>query len=392
MQSKLSATPPLELDIEQVPLNAALNRRLAQDIIALHSVPPADNSAMDGYALRLADLHQNTQLPISQRIPAGTAPQSLATNSCARIFTGAELPAGADIVVMQENTEALADSVQFLHSENYTAGDNIRPKGQDISAGQLLAKRGDKITPALLGLLASQGLTSIPAQRPLIVTLISTGSEIVEPGHDLAQGQIYNSNFYAISSLLASWGCIDIKYQHVEDSLSETISAFDQSANDSDLVISFGGVSVGEEDHVKQAISSLGQLEQWKIKLKPGKPMMLATINQTPILGLPGNPVSAFVTFLLFAKPLLNALCKTNAPNTASFQVPLGFSMTKPRQRPEYLRANIVDGQVISAGKQSSGVLSSLQQCQGLALIPADQSLSAGQTVTFFPLESLIYG
>ena len=392
MQSKLSATPPLELHIEHVPLNAALNRRLAQDIIAQHPVPPADNSAMDGYALRLADLRQNTPLPISQRIPAGAAPQPLTANSCARIFTGAELPAEADIVVMQENTKALADSVQFLHSENYTVGDNIRPQGQDISTGQQLAKQGDKITPALLGLLASQGLTTVPAQRPLTVTLISTGNEIIEPGQYLAQGQIYNSNFYAVSSLLASWGCINIKYLHVEDSLTETINAFDQSAKDSDLVISFGGVSVGEEDHVKQAISSLGQLEQWKIKLKPGKPMMLATINQTPILGLPGNPVSTFVTFLLFAKPLLNALCNTNAPSTASFQVPLGFSIEKPRQRPEYLRANIVNGQIISAGNQSSGVLSSLQQCQGLALIPADQSLNKGEAVSFFPIESLIYG
>lgn len=391
MQEKLRGIKPLALKPQNVPLAAGLNRRLAHDIIAEYHVPPADNSAMDGYALRLSDLAESHSLAISQRIPAGTAPPKLQPNSCARIFTGAEIPAGADTVIMQENTLEDGQRAQFLQPIPSVAGDNIRPQGQDITAGQILAKQGEKITPALLGLLASQGLNTLPVQRSLVVTLLSTGNEIIEPGQPIAAGQIYNSNFSAVSSLLTAWGFVDIQYRHVPDTLSDTLEAFDQSAKESDLVISFGGVSVGEEDHVKSAILQLGQLEQWKIKLKPGKPMMLATINQTPILGLPGNPVSAFVTFLLFGKHLLNALCSTPTREPLSLKIPLGFAVSKARQRPEYIRANIVDGKIVSAGNQSSGVLSSLNQCQGLALIPEDQCIQQGGTVSFFPLESLIY-
>ncbi len=391
MQAKLEAIKALSLKTHYVPLSCGLNRRLAQDITADHNVPPADNSAMDGYAVRLCDLTTNDSLTVSQRIPAGTVPSALQAGTCARIFTGAELPAGADTVIMQENTFEEGDAIRFLASIPDALGINVRPKGQDITAGQILARQGTKITPALLGLLASQGLNTLPVQRPLVVTLLSTGNEIIEPGLPIAAGQIYNSNFSAISSLLDTWGFVDIKYQHVADSLAETLTAFDQSSRESDLVISFGGVSVGEEDHVKSAISQLGKLDQWRIKLKPGKPLMMASVNDTPILGLPGNPVSAFVTFLLFGKRLLNALCNTQIQKELSFQVPLGFNINKARQRPEYIRANILNGEVVSAGNQSSGVLSSLNQCQGLALIPEDQCIQQGECITFFPMESLIH-
>ena len=391
MQEKLQDTTALALKMENVPLSDGLNRRLAHDIVAAHHVPPANNSAMDGYALRLSDLTASDSLPITQRITAGTTPSELLPNSCARIFTGAEIPAGADTVIMQENAIEQGQLVKFSQPTPNRPGENIRPQGQDITAGHRLARQGEKITPALLGLLASQGLSTLPVQRPLVVTLLSTGNEIIEPGQPIAAGQIYNSNFSSISSLLRAWGFVEIQYRHVPDTLSDTLDAFDQSAGKSDLVISFGGVSVGEEDHVKSAIMALGKLEHWKIKLKPGKPMMLATINQTPILGLPGNPVSAFVTFLLFGKHLLNALCSTPVREPLSLKVPLGFTVNKARQRPEYIRANIQSGEIVSAGNQSSGVLSSLNQCQGLALIHEDRCIQQGETVSFFPLESLIY-
>ncbi|HEY7774212.1 MAG TPA: gephyrin-like molybdotransferase Glp [Marinagarivorans sp.] len=394
---RLRQTPSLQLAKQRVPLEQALGYRVAENIVAEHNVPPADNSAMDGYAVRLRDLlapgsnNKAPALPISQRIPAGIAPTALAPNSCARIFTGGEIPEGADTVIMQENVSISGDWALFPTLPQQ-AGENIRRRGQDIIAGQALAQRGQKITPALLGLLASQGFGALDVQRPLKITLLSTGDEIVEPGKPLAAGKIYNSNFYTVSALLKSWGRVEINYQHVADTLEATIAAFQDGAAQSDLIISFGGVSVGEEDHVKAAASAVGQLELWKIKLKPGKPLMLGSIGQTPLLGLPGNPVSAFVTFTLFAKVLLNALTATPYKAPLGIKMPIGFAIRKARQRPEYIRASLQGGYVHAAGNQSSGVLSSVNECEGLALIPEDTDLKRGDNVVFYPLESLIHG
>jgi molybdopterin molybdotransferase len=387
----MAAQPSLQLASQSVPLESALNRRLAQDTYAVFDVPPAANSAMDGYALRLEDLSSTVNtLPVSQRVPAGHCPTPLTAGSCARIFTGAEIPEGADTVIIQEDVTPTDAGITFKSIPS-TKFDNIRPQGQDLSKGSLLAKRGEKITPPLLGLLASQGLATIAVQRPLKIALLSTGNEIIEPGTELLPGKLFNSNRYAISALLRAWGEVSLCFRHVIDDRAATEIALAQAARDNDLVISFGGVSVGEEDHLKSAVSALGRIEHWKINLKPGKPLMFGHVNQTPLLGLPGNPVSAYVTFLLFAKPLLRALCGEALTAQPMWQLPLGFSIDKPRQRPEYMRARLTDSGLRAAGNQSSGVLSSLHQCDGLAIIPADRRLNVGDLVEFLPMASLIH-
>ncbi len=405
-QTLLAQTPSLDIPSISINLSDALDYRIAEPLMAQHNVPPAANSAMDGYALNLEDLKRNNfQLPVSQRITAGCAPSVLQKNTCARIFTGAMVPEGADIVIIQENTTITDNGILFDSKEAYIATDNIRPQGQDITLGSQLATTGTKITPALLGLLASQGFASINVQAPLKVALLSTGNEIVAPGTALKPGQIYNSNRYSVGSLLKHWGHVELSYVDVADTLEDTRQALKSAAQTHDLIISFGGVSVGEEDHIKDAVAALGHVEHWKVKLKPGKPMMTGAINikpkddpniepnsaskSIPILGLPGNPVSAFVTFLLFGKPLLAALTGAGFTPPSAIKARIDFAVTRPKKRPEYLRVTINEGWLQPCGNQSSGVLSSLHACDGLAFIPDETLLSHGDSVDYYPLEVL---
>ncbi|WP_053981193.1 molybdopterin molybdotransferase MoeA [Marinagarivorans algicola] len=411
VQTLLAQTPSLKVSSIAINLDDALNYRIAEPLVAQHNVPPAANSAMDGYALNLEDLKRNHfQLPISQRITAGCAPLPLQKNTCARIFTGAMIPEGADTVIMQENTTMTDNGILFDPNKAYIAADNIRPKGQDITLGSSLATTGTKITPALLGLLASQGFATINVQAPLKIALLSTGNEIVAPGTPLKTGQIYNSNRYSVGSLLKQWGQVELSYLDVADTFEDTCQALKSAAQTHDLVISFGGVSVGEEDHVKDAVAALGHVEHWKVKLKPGKPLMIGRLNITPsvepnnmssqvacstsksvpILGLPGNPVSAFVTFLLFAKPLLTALTGGTFTPASPIQAPIHFAVSRPKKRPEYLRVTTTDGQLTPCNNQSSGVLSSLYACDGLAFIPEETLLHHGDSVDYYPLEVLM--
>ncbi len=404
LQQQLAATQSRVLDTEQLPIAQIQGRLLAHDIYASLDVPSNHNSAMDGYVVNREALARNQYvLPVSQRIAAGDKPLPLEDNTCARIFTGAPIPANADAVIIQENVETRPDEANpsdtlavFKNGIVPDHFDNIRPQGQDIQIGQVLARAGDKITAALHGLLASQGYGEIAVKRKLKVALISTGNEIVQPGQPLESGQLYNSNRYTVASLLQAWAPCETSFHHIPDSLQVTQDTLLACAKSHDLVITFGGVSVGEEDHIKAAVSHIGQLDHWKVKLKPGKPLMKGSVKhaggETFILGLPGNPVSAFVTFLLFGKPLLAALSGQPHKPTTALPLPIGFDITKPRRRPEYIRANIEQGKVVRAGHQSSGVLSSLHQAYCLALIPDEQTLQAGDYVDCYPLNDLIHG
>lgn len=372
----LQAANPL-CDVIHLPLNACQQATLAADQQSAIDVPPADNSAMDGYALRAADIQHLESLPISQRITAGQPPKPLQVETAARIFTGAEIPEGADTVVMQENTEEIEGKLRLTAPA--AAGSNIRPRGQDIAVGQTVASAGQIITPAIVGLLASVGIATVPVYRPLRVALLCTGDELVEPGTPLQPGQIYNSNRYTLSALLRAQGFEVVEALPVSDTLEATQRALQQAAADADVVLSTGGVSVGEEDHVKTAVESLGDLQLWKLAIKPGKPMAFGHIGSTPFIGLPGNPLSAWVTFLFFARPFLEALQGRKAAPVPLQRWPAGFAR-KPFSRTQYLmvKANTA-GTLELYPNQSSGILYSAAWANAIAIVPPGTPVEEGQ-------------
>ena len=378
------------VEIETVPLFQAVGRVLAQSPVASVAVPPADNSSMDGYAVNTAALSQTemTRLRISQRIPAGTPPQTLLENSCARIFTGAEIPEGANAVVMQENVSVDGDYAIF--PAGVTVGENIRRKGQDIDKGKDVLACGIRLQPSDLGMLASVGLSEISVYRRLKVAILSTGDELVEPGLPLASGQIYNSNRYILTGLLHSLGMEVVDVGCVADTQASTLSALAQAADGADVILSTGGVSVGEEDHVKSCVEQLGQLNMWKMRIKPGKPVAYGRVGSTPFIGLPGNPTSTLITFCLLARPFLLGL------QGAAYQAPLvlpvksGFERQRAIQRQEYLRVRFEAGEVIPFTNQSSGVLASASWANGLAVVPPNTKVSKGDSIQFIPFSELL--
>ncbi|WP_086933277.1 gephyrin-like molybdotransferase Glp [Agarilytica rhodophyticola] len=373
---------------QSVGIAQACNRVLAHDIVAKVNVPPADNSAMDGYAVNVYELTDGqSEFPVSQRIPAGAAPSPLKAGSAARIFTGSEIPQNANAVIMQENCEALdSERVRILKTPNI--GENIRACGQDIKAEHTILTKGQRLKPQHIGLIASIGESEVSVRRKIKVALLSTGDELVEPGSPLKPGQIYNSNLPMLVSFLTMMGCEVIERTIVEDSYASTCQALESSAKDADLVISTGGVSVGEEDHVKEAVKALGELAVWKVRVKPGKPLAFGKIGNTAFLGLPGNPVSAFVTFILFASPLLKKLQGEKDTAPVSFYLPVNFAVSRAQTRPEYIRVRINNGKVEKFTNQSSGVLTSVCWAQALALIPSHKEMSVGDLVQVFPLDS----
>ncbi|WP_432472322.1 molybdopterin molybdotransferase MoeA [Amphritea sp. HPY] len=379
-------------EIEEVSLVAALGRVLAEDQLSAVDVPPRDNSAMDGYAVRCADLESASRLTISQRIPAGTAPTALVSGTAARIFTGSEIPEGADAVVMQEDTCSENDDagntwVQ-INSEP-GIGSNIRPQGQDIKTGQTVMPAGTRLQAAHLGVLASVGIGMVKVYRPLKVAIVTTGDELVMPGNPLQPGQIYNSNLFTIQGLLQGLGCEIVDLGIIEDTFAGTQDALKRASEQADCIISSGGVSVGEEDHVKTAVESLGELSLWKMAIKPGKPMAFGFVNGTPILGLPGNPSSVLVTFTVLARPYLLKMqgCEQFMPN--SFAVQAGFSRTKTTARQEYLRVELNDGCAVLGRSQSSGVLSSAVTAAGYLVVPENTQVAEGDQLTFIPFSEV---
>lgn len=384
---------------ETASLLQARNRVLAEDQIATVNVPPWDNSAMDGYALFVnekatSDLDKNNSLTVSQIIPAGKYPQPLQAGTVARIFTGAPIPAGANAVEMQENTKNENDGIIFL--QQVKAGANIRRCGEDIKKDSVVAKAGTVLKPSHLGLLASVGIKQIPVIQKLRVVVLSTGDELAEPGNNLKDGQIYNSNRYLLLSLLQEMGFETIDGGMIEDDAELTKKCLLELSKRGDVIISSGGVSVGEEDHVKAALEAIGKLNLWKIAVKPGKPLAFGSINNTTFFGLPGNPVSAFVTFLVFVKPyLLKAQgVKNIEPQLmeaiADFDWPSGKNgkERKPIQREEYLRARIKeDGKTVDIyPNQSSGALSSIVWANGLAIAPLGSVINRGDKIKFLPI------
>ena len=291
----------------------ARDRVLAEDVVSDIDVPPADNSAMDGYAIRASDLDSTNSLPIDQRIQAGDEPKTLIRNTAARIFTGAEIPSGADTVVMQEN--CIVDSNLVSFNETILAGSNIRRQGQDIASGSVVVKKGQRLRAQELGLLASIGLTKANTYQPLKIAIVNTGNELIEPGQALKKGQIYNSNRFLLDGILNGWGFDVTHCEIVADNFSSTKEALKKISQSNDIVITTGGVSVGEEDHIKPAVEALGVIDLWKVAIKPGKPFAFGHIQDTPFIGLPGNPASVFATLLILARPFLLKQQALNADN-----------------------------------------------------------------------------
>lgn len=377
---------------ETLPLSQARGRILAEDCLALVDVPPAANSAMDGYALVAPSSPPPCTLPISQIIAAGTPPKPLEQGTAARIFTGAEIPPGANAVVIQEDCDATAETVTVRVAVK--PSENIRQQGQDLQRGQLVAKKGERLTAVHLGLLASCGISVVTVAAKPRIALLSTGSELIEPGQTLAPGQIYNSNQFMLAALLEDWGCEVVFKGRVEDDLEKTRRLLSEWAEAVDLIVTSGGVSVGDADHLKAAISSTGELNLWKVRLKPGKPLAFGhihhTARKTPVIALPGNPVSSFVTAALFIKPFIAGLCgQPYRPLEFRPQVS-GFSIDRPNKRPELIRVKWENGKLQRFSNQSSGVLSSVVWADGLAWIEADICVRAGDTVPYIAMSDLL--
>lgn len=382
-------------ETERVATGAALGRVLAKPVESKIDVPGWDNSAMDGYAVRTADLTDaGTRLPVSQRIPAGKMGGPLKPGTAARIFTGAPIPPGADAVVVQEVCEPDGDWVRV--PPGIQPGANIRRAGEDIQRDQEVIGTGTRFQPQHLGLAASVGVAELSVYRRLEVAVLSSGDELRMPGEPLGPGQIYNSNQFTLIGLLQALGCAVLTPVIVEDTLEATVDALATAAARSDLVVASGGVSVGEEDHVKPAVERLGSLELWKIAIRPGKPVAFGHVWGKPFIGMPGNPVSVFVTFCLFARPFIlkmQGVAGDVAPRP--LRAVAGFDWPKPDKRRELVRARLDqapdgEGRVTVYHSRSSGVLSSVAWANGLAVIPERLAIRRGDPVDFLPFSELI--
>lgn len=385
--AQLRASAGLRAKSERVPLARAGRRVLASPVVSDINVPPADNSAMDGYAFRFDDWPGPKQaMPVSARIPAGVPPIALAAGTAARIFTGAEVPAGADTVVMQEHTRATGEAVVIEKRPDRCA--NVRPRGQDIGEGQEIIAAGCRLRPQELGLLASVGAAEVSVFEPLRVAIVSNGDELREPGEVLGKGQIYNSNRYLLRGLIEGWGFEVVDHGIARDTPEAITASFEEAAASADVVLSTGGVSVGEEDHVKAVIERLGELNLWKIAMKPGKPLAFGRIGDTPFIGLPGNPASALVTALVVARPFLFDCQGRNDGQLEAVTVPSGFSK-RSSLRQEYLRVRREDGRLVPYANQSSGVLLSASWGDGLAVQAPGLDIEKGQPLPYLAYASL---
>jgi molybdopterin molybdotransferase len=372
---------------ERVLLADAQGRVLADDLVSSLDLPPWPNSAMDGYALRLADW-TGEALPVSQRIFAGQAPDPLKPGTCARIFTGAPVPAGADCVEMQENAVVLPDgSVRFI--EPMLAQQNIRPKGQETTVGDKVLDAGTVMGPIEMGLAATMGLGELDVVRRPRVAVLSTGDELIEPGQPLGLGQIYNSNRVLLCSWLKRLGCDVVDAGILADDLEKTRAALG-AVNDVDLILSTGGVSVGEADFLGKVLREEGELSLWKLAIKPGKPLTFGHFRGVPVIGLPGNPASTLVTFALLARPYLLRRLGVAEVKPLHFKVPAGFVWDKPGNRREYLRGRLEQGRLVAYRNQSSGVLRSAAWADGLIEVLEGTTVAEGDLLTFIPLSEVL--
>ncbi len=393
LEKLLSAAQAVE-EIRSLPLTAAAGRVLAVPQQSTVASPPLDNSAMDGYAVRLADVSAaGVCLPVSQRIPAGTVGTPLQPGTAARIFTGASVPVGADAVVMQERCEHGENGVVINHVPR--ANENIRRAGEDIAVGDQILEAGIKLRPQDIALAASAGLPELPVYRRLRVGVFFTGDELVQPGEPLPPGAIYNSNRYALRALLEGLGCEVRDLGTVPDNLESTRDALRRAASDNDLIITSGGVSVGEEDHVKPAVEAEGQLDMWKIAIKPGKPLAFGEVRREGgkawFIGLPGNPVSAIVTFLIMVRPFVLRLQGVANVTPRTFNLRADFDWLRPDVRAEFLRARMNEnGGVDLHPNQGAGVVTSLCWGDGLVMNRPSLAINKGDSVRFVPYSELL--
>ena len=386
----LDAAAPVE-QTEQLSIDNCLGRVLAADVRSEIDVPGYDNSAMDGYAVHSTDCTEaGTSLIVSQRIPAGQAGAKLEAGTAARIFTGAPVPEGADAVAVQEVCQQRGDTVSI--NVSVMAGENIRCAGEDIEKSSIVLKAGTRIRPQEQGLIASVGQADVSVRRKLKVAAFFTGDELVEPGKGLAQGQIYNSNRYTLNGLLQSAGCEVIDLGIVPDTLEATLDVLKRAADNADLVLTSGGVSVGEEDYVRIALQQLGELTMWRINMKPGKPLAFGHVDNTLFMGLPGNPVSVFVTFLVFAHPLIMKMQGAEQYSSKELSIRSGFEW-KGGKRQEYLRVRVNHDESGAYAEiyphQGSGVLNSVSWADGLVVVEPSRAIASGDRLKYLPFRGL---
>ncbi|MDN3519370.1 molybdopterin molybdotransferase MoeA [Aquisalimonas lutea] len=380
--------------VTMAPLCQALGRVLAQDVAALVTAPPHDNAAMDGYVCRAADVPAaGGTLPVAGAAAAGDPPATLPPGAAMRIYTGAAIPAGGDAVVMQERCDRQGDTVALPGGLN--AGDHIRRAGEDVTAGTPLFTAGTRLQPQHLALAATGGHGALPVRPALRVAVLVTGSELAEPGvQEAGPGQIYNSNGYALLGLLQGLGCEVGRPEIVPDDFEQTVAMLRSAASEADFVITSGGVSVGDADYVKAAVEKLGALDLWRVAVKPGKPLAVGRIGSTPFLGLPGNPVSLFVTFCLFGRPMVLRRQGATEVHPRTTPARADFTLDTTDRRTRYLRARLVnDGshqRVTLYHDQGSGIISSTTWANALAEIPPETRIKPGDTVTVYPYNELM--
>ncbi len=387
-------------DAETVALRAAANRILAEDVVAARHVPPHDNSAVDGYAFAFDGLgpDEATAFTLAGRAAAGHPfDRAVREGEAVRIFTGAPMPAGCDTVAMQEDCreEDAGGERRIAIPHGLKRGDNRRRRGEDVSAGSTILAAGQRLRAQDVGLAASIGLTALRVHRPLRIAVLSTGDEIREPGAELPAGAVYDANRYVLIGLLEALGCTVDDLGILPDEYGAIHAALEAAAARHELVMTSGGVSVGEEDHVKAAVQALGRLHFWRLAIKPGRPLAMGQVKGVPFIGLPGNPVAAMVTFVRFARPVILRLAGAHDVAPPLYRVRAAFDHKKKRDRREWVRARLVvdeDGTLAARKfeRQGAGILSSLVEADGLVELPEDMTrLASGTMVDFLPFSEV---
>ncbi|BAS68040.1 molybdopterin molybdotransferase MoeA [Bathymodiolus septemdierum thioautotrophic gill symbiont] len=377
-----------------VALDDALDKVLAFDICSDIASPGFDNSSMDGYAIHLKEdqiaIPGGFSFEITDRISAGSTGKMLVEGCAARIFTGAPIPRGANTVVMQEECELIDGNSKIEIYRPIALNENIRPRGNDIQLGDVILSKGRQLLPQDIALAASVGVRKIEVFKRIKVGVFFTGDELVEPGNALKKGQIFNSNRYALVAMLNKLGCEIVNLGNIKDTFKATCDALEQLKSNCDLIVTTGGVSVGEEDHVKPAVEKLGKLDLWRIKVKPGKPLAFGSVADTAFIGLPGNPVSAMVTFFLFAQPFIRKMQGLSVYQNQTTQVQCNFDWQRPRPRREFVRVKLDCSTAPASAslypKQGSDVLSSMVWADGLIEVPENSTFSQGKILNYYSL------